>query len=108
DVVEADLVAEGDGGGVAAVLAADAELEAGLGTAPPLDREADELADALLVERLERVVREDPGLDVAGEELARVVAAVAEGHLREVVRPEREEVGLLGDGGGGQRRARHL
>src|SRR5689334_10110515 len=47
DVVEADLVAEGDGPRVAAVLAADADLEPGPCRPPALDADADELADAL-------------------------------------------------------------
>ena len=39
-VVEADLVAELDRDGLAAVLAADAELDAGPGLSPALDRRA--------------------------------------------------------------------
>ncbi len=42
------------------------------------------------------------------EELARVVAADAEGRLGQVVRPEGEELGLRGDLAGGQRGARQL
>src|SRR5436309_2761147 len=46
DVVEADLVAEGDGGGIAAVLAADADLELRARLAAARDADLDELADA--------------------------------------------------------------
>ena len=64
DVVHAHLVAEGDAVGVAAVLAADADLQvlavlllarlAALG-----DADLDQLADPVDVERLERVDRQD-------------------------------------------------
>src|SRR5204863_8129242 len=85
-VVKADLVAEVHRGRVAAVLAADAELEClpgrpALGAGPP-----DQFADARLVEGFERigrnqlllkVRRHDPALDV--------VAGEPERHLRQVV-----------------------
>src|SRR5205814_10548733 len=58
-VVEADLVAEVDRGRVAAVLAADPELERLPGGAAPLAGPADQLADARLVEGLERVGRDE-------------------------------------------------
>ena len=45
-VVEPGVVEEGDRLGVAAVLAAHAELEVGLGRAAPLGADADQLADA--------------------------------------------------------------
>src|SRR5215208_2300036 len=56
DVVEAGQVAEGDGARLAAVLAADADLEPRLDRAPALRPHPDELADALAVQDLERVV----------------------------------------------------
>src|SRR6478736_5431353 len=58
-VVEADRVAEGDGGGIAAVLAADADLERGARLAAAGDADLDELADTFLVERDEGVDGED-------------------------------------------------
>src|SRR5205085_12583721 len=69
-VVEADRVAELDGARLAAVLAADAELDLRLRLAAALDADAHEVADALLVEDLERVPREDAVLEIEGEELA--------------------------------------
>ena len=46
------------------MLTADAELDVGTGRAAPLDAHAHELADAFLVERLERVRREQLVLEV--------------------------------------------
>ena len=52
------------------MLAADAELEVRPGRPAALGRELDQLADALLVEGLERVAGEDVGAEVGLEELA--------------------------------------
>src|SRR3989442_4744782 len=57
-VIEPDLAAEMDRGRVAAMLAADAELEAGPGGAAALGGDPDHLADPGRVEGHERVVRE--------------------------------------------------
>ena len=51
-------MAEGDRLRLAAVLAADAELEVGTHAAAALDGELHQVADALLVDRLERVALE--------------------------------------------------
>src|SRR6266478_5183210 len=59
DVIEPDLVEEVDRRGVAAVLAADADLEVLARLAPALDADADEVADALHVDRRERILLED-------------------------------------------------
>ena len=76
------------------MLAADPELEAGLRRAALVDRGLHQPGDRV-VERLERVDRQDLVLDVLQEEAALgVVAAVAERHLGQVVRAEAEEVGL--------------
>ena len=80
------------------MLAADADLEAGLVARPALDADSDELADAVGVDGLERVRLQQALFEVGGHHPALdVVAAEAEGHLGEVVRPEGEEVRLLGD-----------
>src|SRR5450830_43169 len=109
-VVHAGAVAELDALGIAAVLAADAHLEVGPGAATPLDAHLHELADALLVEGRERVGRPDLLLlgEVEREKRTGVVAAHAEGHLREVVGAEAEELRHFGDLVGGERRARDL
>ena len=88
-------MAERHRAGLAAVLAADAHLQVLLHAAPALDRDPHQVADALLVDNLERVPLEDARLEVAREELALgVVPREAERRLGEVVRPERAEVRL--------------
>src|SRR5215204_7474401 len=70
DVVETGQVAEGDGARLAAVLAADADLEAGLDRAPALRPHLHQLSDALAVQDLERVVGQNLHLDVLRQEPA--------------------------------------
>src|SRR5689334_17097753 len=75
DVVQAELVAEDDGLRLAAVLAADPELQLRLRRTAALDADSHQVAHAALVERLERVAFQHPVLEIEGEELAfRVVA----------------------------------
>jgi hypothetical protein len=62
-------VAEVDAGGVAAVLAADADLDGVVGLASELDAHLDESADALGVEALEGVVGQDLLVDVVGRKV---------------------------------------
>lgn len=69
DVVEADVVAEADRGGMAAVFAADADFEFGARLAAQIHGEFHEFADALDVEDFERVVLQDAGGDVMRQEL---------------------------------------
>ena len=84
-VRQADLVAELDGRGVAAVFAANAELDVGARLPAELRRHFDESAHARLVEPCERIAFVNLLFVVRGEEFARVVAAETERHLREVV-----------------------
>src|ERR1700710_636994 len=94
---------------IPAVLAADTELEIDLRLASEPRAHPHELPDARRVDRLERRTVEDLHLDIAREDLALdVVAAEAERRLREVVGPEREEVGLLSDRVGEETRPREL
>src|SRR4051794_13363855 len=82
DVVEADRMAEGDGGGIAAVLAADADLERGARHTTACDADLDELADAFLVERDEGIDRQDALGHVGAEEACGIVTADAVRRLR--------------------------
>src|SRR5213593_1935855 len=68
DVVETEPVEEEDGVGVAAVLAAHPRLEVGADAPGQFQAPGHQLADALLVDGLERVGREDPLVEVARHE----------------------------------------
>ena len=62
------------------------------------DRLAHQTADTAPVEHLERIVFENPLLEVDRNERALgVVAAVAVGRLREIVGSEREKLGVAGE-----------
>ena len=89
---------EADRGGISAMLAADAELEVGPGTATALHGDAHELPDARLVDGRERRAVDDLLLDVARDDpTLDVIAGEADSSLGEVVGAEREEVGVVGD-----------
>ena len=97
NVVEADVVAEGDTSGFAAMLAADAEFDVrahGFGFG---DTNFHQFADAGLVNGLERVAGQDLLGDIGLQELVGVVAREAERHLGQVVGAEGEELGFFGD-----------
>src|SRR5579883_1232091 len=68
DVVESDEVAELDRGRIAAVLAADAELEVLAHLAAALARDRDQFADAFAVDRDERIDRQDAFRRISPEE----------------------------------------
>src|SRR5438874_2207772 len=108
DVIQTEPVAELHALGIAAVFAANAELDLGATLSAFVDGNLHELADAGLIERRERVLLEDLVLDVRHEEVAHVVAADSERHLGEIVRAEAEELGALRDFIGSERAARHF
>src|SRR5205085_1517449 len=82
-VVQAAAVEEPHRARFAAMLAADTDLERGPSRAAVVDRAANELADALLVEHLERIVGEDAAIDVRRQKAACVVAGQTEHRLRQ-------------------------
>ncbi len=96
-VVQTDFVAELDGAGVAAVLAADAEVQLRTGCTAKLCSHVNELADTGLVETCKRIALVDLLVIVCTEELAGVVTAEAEGHLGQVIGAEGEELSLSCD-----------
>ena len=55
DIVQANLVAELDTAGVAAMFAADAQTQVGVGSAAVLGSHLDQAADAGLIQVLERI-----------------------------------------------------
>src|ERR1035437_2306352 len=101
-------MAELDALGVAAMLAADADLGLAVGLAPALDRDSHQAADAVGIELREGVGLVDAALDIVAEELARVVAREPISHLREVVGAEGKELGHRADLAGLDAGARHL
>src|SRR5579883_171366 len=118
-IVEADLVAELDALGIAAMFAADAELQGRIRSASLLGGHLHELAHAFAVERLERIDLKDldllrcarliQSIHILQQELALgVVAAEAKGRLGKVVGAEAKELRHLRDLVGGQGRARQL
>src|SRR5262245_45962889 len=87
-VAHADAVAEFYRRLFPSVLATDADLELGTDPTAPFDAQAHQLSHSLLVQHGEGVVGHQALVEVMGQELAHIVAAVAVGHLGEVVGPE--------------------
>src|SRR5690606_19060929 len=96
-VVEPGLVAELNGARITAVLTADADLQVATSPAPLPGPHLHELPDTVPVEHLERVVLEDAGVQVLRQEGGRIVTRDPERRLCQVVRAEREKVGLRRD-----------
>ena len=80
-------MAELNAGGVAAVLAADAQTQVRVGRAAIVGSHLDQLANADLIQMLERIALVDLVLVVSAQELGSIVTAEAEGHLGQVVGP---------------------
>src|SRR6185437_830212 len=108
DVVEAGAVEEANRGRIAAVLAADADLEIGSSLAAVGGGQLHQLSDAGLVEAGERILLEHALAQIHRQDLADVIAGEAEGGLGQIVGSEAEELGLGGDLAGHQRRPRQL
>src|SRR5262245_66214627 len=73
DIVERELVAERDRGRVAAVLAADADLQLGARLAAALDADAHQFAHALAIDGDEGIAGENAARDVGAEKARGVV-----------------------------------
>src|SRR5580658_419466 len=107
-VVELDLVAERDRRRIAAMLTANPELEVSPRFAATLGSDTDEFADAVAVDRHEGIGRQDALRGINTEETRGVVAADAEGRLRQIVGAERKEFRGLRNLAGLERRARQF
>src|SRR6266403_5618377 len=92
DVIEANLVAERDGGGIAAMLSTDPDLDIRAGLAAAHDADLHQLANAVAIDRDERIDLQNPLCDVGAEESGGVISADAVGGLRQVVGAERKEL----------------
>src|SRR5262249_45889732 len=89
NVIKTNLMAERNRGRVAAVLAADADLEIIACRAAALDADPHQLADPFAIDRDEWVGREDAALRIGAQEARRIVTADAERRLRQIVGTER-------------------
>ena len=108
DVAQSHPVAELHAVRITAVFAANAQLDVWTGRAALGNGGGDELAHTRLVERGERVLLEDLVLRVGHEEVAHVIAADAQRGLRQVIRPEAEELRRLSDLISGEGAPRHF
>src|SRR5450756_1257194 len=91
-------MAELDGIGVAPVLSADTNFNLGVRLAAKNYSDAHKLAHALLINALEGINVQDLGIKVGGQEgSSSIITAVGKGCLREVIGPEAEKLGVLGD-----------
>jgi hypothetical protein len=81
-------MAQLDAGGIAAMLAANPDLQFPVRLAPALDRDSHQLADSDRIELRERVLLVNSGTNVVGEEFSRVIARDSIRHLRQIVGPE--------------------
>src|SRR5205823_4097178 len=107
-VIEPDLMAKRNRRRIAAVLAANAELQPGPGCTPALGGDAHQFADALHIQRNERVVFEYPEPLVSPDKARGVVPRKAEDRLGQIVRTKAEELRSLGNFAREQRGARQL
>ncbi|MEY2725637.1 MAG: hypothetical protein RLZZ458_1504, partial [Planctomycetota bacterium] len=101
DVVESDFVAEVDGLGIAAMFAANTDLEIRTDRATVLDGGLHQATYAGLIDGLERVCRDDVVFGVVTDEGLVVVAADTEAGLGEVIGTKAEELGSLRNLGAG-------
>src|SRR5262245_31787109 len=101
-------MAEADRVRIAAVLAANPELQFGPRASPALDRDLDELPHPCPIEADERIALDQAFGEIFAEETCRVIAADAECGLGEVVGAEAEELRALRDLSRHQGRARQL
>ena len=79
------------------MFATDSKLELGFAGTSLANRDVDELSDAIEIDRLEWITFKHTLLDVFGKEDTRIIAAVSECHLSEVVGSEGEEIRMFGD-----------
>src|SRR5208283_4944766 len=107
-VVESQAMTELDARRVAAMLAADPNLDALFGLAAAFDPDPHQIADTLGVEFLKGILQVDAAREIVVEELRRVVARQAVGHLREIVGAEGKKVRDFGDLAGFDTGARHF
>ena len=90
-------MAELDGRRIAAVLAADAAVQSGTGRLAEFDSHIHQFAHTDLVQLCKRIEFVDLVIIVGLQELARIVTGETEGHLRQIVGAEAEELRFFCD-----------
>ena len=96
-VVHTYASAELNRAGLTTVLTADTGTQSRSNGTTFLYGHLDELTYTVLVENLERIHFQDLLLEVCRQERSDIVAAVTEGHLRQIVRTEAEVLSLCSD-----------
>src|SRR5690554_1687308 len=84
-------------GGFTTVFTTDTALECRAYLSSFLNSHTNQLSHPVLINHGKRILFKDSLVDIHRQEFSHVVAAVAEGHLREVIGSKREEIGLLRD-----------
>src|ERR1019366_10762578 len=97
NVIEAELRAELDGRRFAAVFAADSDLDCRTRLAALFDGHLEQLPNPFAIEHCERDLLQNALREIGRQELVDVGARETEGHLREIVSAEAEELRFLGD-----------
>src|ERR1700722_7889995 len=108
DIVHAHLVAELNRGRIAAVFAANSNLEATTLLPSPFDSDLNQFSHSFTIDHRERILFENALLEIGWQYLVHVVAREAEGGLGEVVGAEAEELSYLGNLARQQRGTRQL
>src|ERR1700692_619281 len=90
-------MAEADGIWIAAMFAANAQLEICARLSSTFRRNANKFSHAVAIDGNERIACNQTFREIFGEECARVVAADTECCLRQIVGAEGEELRALGD-----------
>src|SRR5215469_8389970 len=101
-------MAELDRRRLAAMLAADADFQVWPSLAAAFGGDLHQLAHAFLIERVERILLDDPFREIRRQNLVHVVAREAPGGLGQVVGAEGEELRFFGDLVRNQRGPRQL
>ena len=95
-------MAERDRSGIAAMLAADSDLEPASNGAAALNAYAHKLAHAFAIDRDERIGCQNAAGYVCAEKARGIITADPVGSLGQIIRAERKEFGALRDLGGTQ------
>ena len=94
-IVHSDLMTEFDAVRIAAVFAADADLQLRLDLTAAVDAHSDEFADPVCIYCLKWIVRQYLQIKIFWQESADIITAKPKAHLRQIVCTVAEEISLL-------------